>query len=177
MTLASRMTLKIAMVALVLGAIGVAGAENAAPMPDKATTAPATVAATPAPAAAKPAATQPEPAASPQAAEDPRVTTSSSAKPAAKPGTADARRFKTVDKMELDATAVTGNRELPKVLYIVPWKKSDLGDLVGKPMNSLVDEVLAPVDRDVFKRQLRYYGALQPDRTSAPAATESKPEK
>ena len=99
------------------------------------------------------------------------------AKPAAKRPASDAQRPKTVDKMELDATAVTGNRELPKVLYIVPWKKSDLGDLIGKPMNSLVDEVLAPVDRDVFKRQLRYYGALQPDRPSAPAPAESKPEK
>ena len=177
MTPVSRMTLKLAMGALVLGAIGVAGAETAAPKPDQPTAAPATVAATPAPVAAKPAAPQPAPAGSPQAVEEPRVTTSSSAKPAAKPGAADGRRFKTVDKMELDATAVTGNRELPKVLYIVPWKKSDLGDLVGKPMNSLVDEVLAPVDRDVFKRQLRYYGALQPDRASAPAASESKPEK
>ena len=78
--------------------------------------------------------------------------------------------------MELEATAVTGNRELPKVLYIVPWKKSDLGDLVGKPMNSLVDEVLAPVDRDVFQRQLRYYGALQPDRSNAPEAPQTKPQ-
>jgi hypothetical protein len=38
-----------------------------------------------------------------------------------------------------------------------------LGDLVGKPVNSLLDEVLTPVDRDVFKRQNRYYDALKPD--------------
>jgi hypothetical protein len=63
----------------------------------------------------------------------------------------------------LDTTQITGNRELPKVLYIVPWKRSDLGDLVGKPVNSLLDEVLTPVDRDVFKRQNRYYDALKPD--------------
>jgi hypothetical protein len=67
------------------------------------------------------------------------------------------------DSIELDTTQITGNRELPKVLYIVPWKRSDLGDLVGKPVNSLLDEVLAPVDRDVFKRQNRYYDALKPD--------------
>jgi hypothetical protein len=41
--------------------------------------------------------------------------------------------------------------------------RSDLGDLVGKPVNSLLDEVLTPVDRDVFKRQNRYYDALKPD--------------
>ncbi len=67
------------------------------------------------------------------------------------------------DSIELDTTQITGNRELPKVLYIVPWKRSDLGDLVGKPVNSLLDEVLTPVDRDVFKRQNRYYDALKPD--------------
>lgn len=68
-----------------------------------------------------------------------------------------------MDRLELDATQITGNRELPKVLYIVPWKSPDLGDLVGKPANSLLDEVLAPVDRDVFRRENRYYEALQPD--------------
>jgi len=65
------------------------------------------------------------------------------------------------DRIELDPTDITGNRELPKVLYIVPWKHSDLGDLLGKPLNSLVDEVLQPVDRDVFRRENRYYDALQ----------------
>ena len=66
------------------------------------------------------------------------------------------------DRLELDTTDITGNRELPKVLYIVPWKRSDLGDVVGKPVNSLLDEVLQPLDRDVFRRENRYYDALQP---------------
>ena len=67
---------------------------------------------------------------------------------------------KRIDRVELDTTTVTGNRELPKVMYVVPWKKSDIGDLVGKPMNSLLDEVLAPVDRDVFRREVTYYNAV-----------------
>jgi hypothetical protein len=66
-----------------------------------------------------------------------------------------------LDRLELDTTQITGNRELPKVLYIVPWKRADLGDLVGKPVNSLLDEVLTPVDRDVFRRENRYYRSLQ----------------
>jgi len=77
------------------------------------------------------------------------------------------------DRLELDTTQITGNRELPKVLYIVPWKRADLGDLLGKPVNSLLDEVLEPVDRDVFKRENRYYRALQPD--TAAAAPSSAP--
>jgi hypothetical protein len=74
---------------------------------------------------------------------------------------------KAQDRLELDTTQITGNRELPKVLYIVPWKRSDLGDLIGKPVNSLLDEVLSPVDRDVFKRENRYYDALKPDQAKA----------
>ncbi|MEN7343403.1 MAG: hypothetical protein AAAFM81_10690 [Pseudomonadota bacterium] len=69
---------------------------------------------------------------------------------------------RTVDEIELDATAITGNQELPQVLYIVPWKSSDLGDLVGRPVNTLLDEVLAPADREVLKRQISYYEDLQP---------------
>jgi hypothetical protein len=68
-----------------------------------------------------------------------------------------------IDRLELGTATVTGDREQPKVMYIVPWKRSDIGDLAGKPMNSLVDEILAPVDRDVFKREVLYYHAVQAD--------------
>jgi hypothetical protein len=67
------------------------------------------------------------------------------------------------DQIELEATQVTGNRELPNVMYVVPWKKPDLGDFAGRPPKSLLDELLAPVDREVFQRQNRYFAALQPD--------------
>jgi hypothetical protein len=84
---------------------------------------------------------------------------------------------KALDRLELDTTQITGNRELPKVLYIVPWKRSDLGDLVGKPVNSLLDEVLTPVDRDVFQRENRYYRALTPGAAAndALSAPDSRP--
>ena len=59
--------------------------------------------------------------------------------------------------VQLGVTSVTGSQELPKVLYIVPWKKAELGELKGRPAGSLLDEVLAPVDREVFRRQLEYY--------------------
>jgi len=60
------------------------------------------------------------------------------------------------DRAEIDPTKIIGNRELPKVLYIVPWKKPLPGDLAGRPPVSVVDEALAPLDRDVFRRQVRY---------------------
>jgi hypothetical protein len=94
------------------------------------------------------------------------------AKPAAAPastGTPKAAARKGNDRLNLDTTDVRGNHELPKVMYIVPWKHSDLGDLVGRPPNSLLDEVLQPLDRDVFKRETRYYDALRPDQSGAKA--------
>jgi hypothetical protein len=62
--------------------------------------------------------------------------------------------------LNLDATAIRGNQELPKVLYIVPWKDPAMAELAGRPVNSLVEEVLAPVDREVFRRQTRYFSQL-----------------
>jgi len=80
---------------------------------------------------------------------------------------ADARRRATdsgvMDEMDLERTEITGNQELPKVLYIVPWQKSDPGNLMGKPVNTLLDEVLEPVDRGEFTRQVRYYEDLNED--------------
>jgi hypothetical protein len=68
-----------------------------------------------------------------------------------------------MDEITLGRTEITGNQELPKVLYIVPWKKADPGDLMGRPVNTLLDEVLAPLDREEFTRQVDYYGDLYGD--------------
>ena len=64
------------------------------------------------------------------------------------------------DKLKLEGTAIIGNQELPKVLYIVPWKKSEVPDMTEPPLESLIDEALQPIDREVFQRQVNYYHAL-----------------
>ena len=79
------------------------------------------------------------------------------------------------DRLDLDTTTVTGNRELPKVMYVVPWKKSDLGDLPAQPFNTLLDEALTPVDRDVFRREVTYYGAINHDGGGGADAAPSQP--
>ncbi len=145
----------------------------------------------PAPAVAPPANTAPRPdqlepgvdtskvtesTASSAPAPEPAAPPAAPAPPAAKPaaasagaGTPKAGARKGNDRLNLDTTDVRGNHELPKVMYIVPWKHSDLGDLVGRPPNSLLDEVLQPLDRDVFKRETRYYDALRPDQAGVKA--------
>ena len=72
------------------------------------------------------------------------------------------------DRADIERTQIIGNRELPKVLYIVPWKKPLQGDLSGRQPGGVLDEVLAPVDRDVFRRQVRYDAMTAP--AAAPAA-------
>ncbi|MBP6514945.1 MAG: hypothetical protein KA224_07170 [Steroidobacteraceae bacterium] len=91
---------------------------------------------------------------------------------AAKPAPA-AAKPRTLDRLELESSRITGSQELPKVMYVVPWKKSEAGDLGGRPATSLLDEVLAPVDRDVFRRELGFYGSLGAG-APAPAASDEK---
>ncbi|MEM6639807.1 MAG: hypothetical protein AAF610_07880 [Pseudomonadota bacterium] len=66
----------------------------------------------------------------------------------------------TPSSLQLDTTEVSGNRERPKVLVIVPWKNPELVELTGRPLSSLVDEALAPIDPDVFRREVDFYNDL-----------------
>ncbi|MFZ5550477.1 MAG: hypothetical protein ACOZJX_17410 [Pseudomonadota bacterium] len=75
------------------------------------------------------------------------------------------------DRVDLDKTQIIGNRELPKVLYIVPWKKPLPGELAGRPSVSVLDEVLAPIDRDVFRRRIQFDAATR----AAPESATAKP--
>jgi hypothetical protein len=75
------------------------------------------------------------------------------------------------DRADIDRTQIIGNRELPKVLYIVPWKKPLPGDLAGRPAVSVLDEALTPIDRDVFRRQIQFDAMTRPQ----PAAPANKP--
>lgn len=81
------------------------------------------------------------------------------------------------DRADIDRTHIIGNRELPKVLYIVPWKKPMVGELSGRPVVSVLDETLAPLDRDVFRRHMKY-DALTRAQTAAEATSNAaKPSK
>jgi hypothetical protein len=76
------------------------------------------------------------------------------------------------DRADIDRTQIIGNRELPKVLYIVPWKKPVPGQLSGKPVASVLDEALAPIDREVFRRQVDYTAQINTRHNPTPSPTE-----
>ena len=71
-------------------------------------------------------------------------------------------------RLEMEGTAIIGNKELPKVLYIVPWKSAEPVALTTPPFISILDEAFHPVERSTFKRQHKYYNAIY-------AAPENKP--
>jgi len=60
-------------------------------------------------------------------------------------------------EMELEGMSVVGNSELPKALFIVPWKEAESAMAPDRPVNSLIDEALQPVDPDVFRRKLHNF--------------------
>ena len=59
------------------------------------------------------------------------------------------------DEKLLSGMSFVGNDEAPKSLVIVPWKSSGLGSTLDVLGN--LDDGPAPVDRDVFARELDYY--------------------
>lgn len=61
----------------------------------------------------------------------------------------------------LSGMSIVGNDEAPKSLYIVPWKSSEIGVEASLDMHANKDA--APIDREVFKRQLNFYQVSQTD--------------
>lgn len=56
----------------------------------------------------------------------------------------------------MSGMSILGNEEAPKALVIVPWKSSELG--ADLDLSDTLDDRARPVDREVFMRELRYYG-------------------
>ena len=66
---------------------------------------------------------------------------------------------------------VSGNKELPNVLYIVPWK-SDSTPAPLPEVSRLVDEIYAPVEPEVFTKQVKFFYQLTD--SNSDSAKESK---
>jgi hypothetical protein len=61
--------------------------------------------------------------------------------------------------IDLEST-FKGNQEQPKVLYIVPWQKIDAPEAYYQPLESLINENFELLDRDEFRREVRFYDQL-----------------
>ncbi len=56
---------------------------------------------------------------------------------------------------QLSGMSIVGNDEAPKSLYIVPWKRSEIG--AEASLNKMLTERAVPVDREEFMRELDLY--------------------
>jgi len=56
---------------------------------------------------------------------------------------------------KLSGMSIVGNDEAPKSLYIVPWKRSEIG--AETTLHRMLTERPEPVDREEFVRQLDFY--------------------
>ena len=65
----------------------------------------------------------------------------------------------------MEGTAIIGNKELPKVLYIVPWKPAQRVDIPTPPITSILDQPLQTIERNAFRRQVKYHQAVFPEAT------------
>ena len=66
------------------------------------------------------------------------------------------------DRLEMEGTLIIGNKELPKVLYILPWKRAERIDIPTPPISSILDQPLIPIERKTFRRQVNYHKTLFP---------------
>ena len=54
---------------------------------------------------------------------------------------------------------VSGNKEAPNLLYIIPWKDSS-ADATPPEIYRLMDEVYSTVDPNVFEKEMVFYQQL-----------------
>ena len=65
------------------------------------------------------------------------------------------------DELDLEGARVFGNRDLPNITYIVPWKDEELDVIDIEPVTNFFDNALQPLDRDVFLREIEHLERLK----------------
>jgi len=55
-------------------------------------------------------------------------------------------------------SSIIGNKELPTVTYLVPWKAANPSALPEVELRSVLDQALLPLERELFRRELNFYG-------------------
>jgi len=65
------------------------------------------------------------------------------------------------ERIRLDETVISGNQELPKVLYIVPWQDPTGIPKIELDPNFTEHEVFRQLYPPTYKRELEYYDALK----------------
>jgi len=64
------------------------------------------------------------------------------------------------ERLNLDKTTILGSGELPKVTFVVPWRDAPSAIPGWKPAPAAHPRA-APLDHDVYQRQLEYLKQLR----------------
>ena len=65
------------------------------------------------------------------------------------------------ERLDLEGATIIGNRELPKVLYVVPWKLPNQGHVISRSISRQLSEDLTPVNPTNFRQFLELYTLRQ----------------
>ncbi len=60
-------------------------------------------------------------------------------------------------RLDMEGAAIFGNKESPNVLYVVPWRQAKRLTGMMPPEMTTMEELLVPLDRDVFRRRVDWY--------------------
>jgi hypothetical protein len=60
-------------------------------------------------------------------------------------------------RLDMEGAAIFGNKESPNVLYVVPWRPAKRLTGMIAPEMTTKQELLVPLDRDVFRRRVDWY--------------------
>ena len=63
-------------------------------------------------------------------------------------------------RIELDETVISGNQELPKVLYILPWQRPEGMPEIEVRAQFAEEEVFRRLYPPAYRRELEYYDLL-----------------
>ena len=64
-------------------------------------------------------------------------------------------------RLDMRGTSIIGNKELPNMLYIIPWKSVSPVELEPPAIDSVLDQPLQALDRQSLKRRIRYHDRLR----------------
>lgn len=78
------------------------------------------------------------------------------------------------EKITMDSLQVIGNKEMPNILYILPWQTAQLPTMVELPLSGLIQDALQPVDRESILRRKYYQEVVLSTESSRAEEVESK---
>ncbi len=72
------------------------------------------------------------------------------------------------EQIESEGTRIIGDSDMPKALYIVPWKKPALPALSSHSLMPYLSDALLPVTRESLMKEIKYHELFQLENLSKP---------